>query len=304
MLNLVSELIGEDMQRLYRATSYTIRQLAFYLPKAALLTFLTFINISSIYSQEIKYTISLSDQDILDTSLAFKSRSSLEMVKLFQKNMPAPQTSAKFRDEIINALPPKYHELRIKDAKLDEKVKQILEPVLSLYNRENIYELFIIKSPTPLIFSDSGVVLGLTTGVFMEIDNNDELLGNIAHEIGHEYFAKYSIYAKFLLKQIAINQNEIPLSKRLVELLSIIELECDIFAALTLNYLNYSPTSFIDAVERFHKRFPQQSIGYHPPGFLREKAINNVLGIKENQKSNLSKDMKDLKAYINLNYLS
>jgi len=162
---------------------------------------------------------------------------------------------------------------------------------LELYGQEKIYDIIIFRHATPIMFSDSGVVLVVSTGM-IERAASDELLGYTAHEVAHEYFARYSIYSKYLLKMIVEGGNEAALKNKLAEALALIELQCDAFAALTLAYLNRQPLAFIEAMERIGRDFPNHGVGFYPPDAVRRQIVSHValekaLSVKPEQSSNL-----------------
>lgn len=86
-------------------------------------------------------------------------------------------------------------EIRLKESDLEVEIRRLPHPVLSLYDRTN-YDLVILNHKQPYISLDSGVILYITTGLFADAESDDEILGYVAHEVAHEYFAEYSDYTK------------------------------------------------------------------------------------------------------------
>lgn len=149
------------------------------------------------------------------------------------------------------------------------------------------------------MFSDSGVVLVVSTGMITRAETDDELLGYVSHEVAHEYFARYSIYSKYLLKLISEAGSEVALKNKLAETLVLIELQCDAFAALTLAHLNYQTIAFIAGMERIGRDFPSHAIGFHPPDSTRRKIVEAIVPVKHLQiKANSSDKLKELKRLI------
>jgi len=124
--------------------------------------------------------------------------------------------------------------------------------------------------------SDSGVVVVITTGMLSKITNDAELEGLIAHEVGHEYFAQYSIYTKYLFQKVTDSGNEIALKRNLSKLLMLLELQCDAFGALTSFHLGYDPLAFIDCLERVAKKFPNHSTNFHPVEEVRRRVVSSL----------------------------
>lgn len=236
-----------------------------------------------------KIDFALSDIDINETIKAVKTDNPAEAAKLFQQKMPPPATDSKFRAKIIESLPPFVEKLRVRDEKMIAELKLLISPVLSFYNRESLFEIIVIQHPTPFLMADSGVLIVISTGFIEEVNNDDELLGYIAHEVGHEYFQQYSIYSKYLLGLIENRGQETALARHTLIMLSLIELKCDAFAAITLSHLKYNPTAFGEFLTRTTKKFPSQQHSYHPPEAIRNKVISGVLpALSENLKVTIS----------------
>jgi hypothetical protein len=229
-----------------------------------------------IFTGNIKAQTAVSRQDLSETISFYKTLSRTNAVKTFQAKMPAPVTNEKTRRAVLDNLPAAVLKLKIENAEITIKLEKLLEPILKLYRRNGVYEIIVIKHQTPIMFSDTGVVLVVSTGLLARVMSDDELLGYTAHEIGHEYYAQYSIYTRHLLKLVAENGQEIALSRKYVEALALIELQCDGFAALTLNTLGYNSLSFIEGFEATGRDFPNHSYGNHPPDAQRRKFVEQI----------------------------
>jgi Peptidase family M48 len=251
---------------------------SFYLKRFSLVAvfslILQFSNLS--LAQALDIPVTLSNQDVLDTISAFKTDNPGKLVEQFKAKMPVV-SDQKTREAVLNDLPKKILELQIKDEKLEENIRTILKPLLCLYGRENAYKLIIFKHNVPFAAIDSGSVILISTGYLSEIESDDELLGTIAHEIGHEYFTQYSVYTKYLLKLTKTNGSETALARKFGEILSIIELQCDAFSSLTMSHLGYDPTALIDGIDRMAKKYKSESSTFHPTENLRRQAIENVI---------------------------
>jgi hypothetical protein len=220
--------------------------------------------------------IGLSDKDVEETIRTYRSVNASESLKNFLVKMPPAVTDSKIREEILRKLPAVIQQLKIEDDKAVQFFHNLIAPVLKLYGRENAYNIVIFRHSTPMMFSDTGVVIVISSGMIERAESDDELLGFVAHEVGHEYFAKYSIYSKYLLKLIDEGDGEIALKNKLSGMLALIELQCDSFAALTLANLNYQPLAFIEAMERTTRDFPNHGTGFHPPDAIRRSVVSKV----------------------------
>lgn len=176
-------------------------------------------------------------------------------------SMPPPVTDPAFRKSIHDGLPQAITGRILKNQLLKNAVLDFLKPVVG----DRPYDLIIFDSPIPIAMSDSGVVLVFSTGMIQRAQSDDELLGYTAHELAHEYYAKYSVYSRYLLTLVRKEGNEPVLSEHLRKFLSLIELQCDAFAALKLNELGYDPIAFIDGLELSANDFPDVRSGNHPP---------------------------------------
>jgi hypothetical protein len=269
---VLNNLLPRNIARI--AELWTFRHFAY---RSLLFSSLYFFAFSLVIRGQAKVqNVELRGDDIANTIEAFKTADIRKTVAEFKAKMPYPVTDPKTRAEIFKDLPASVVQLRVSDNSLEQKLRQLLKPVLGLYGREQSYALVIIQHSTPLIFSDSGVVLVITTGALIEVENEDELIGLIAHEVGHEYFAQHSIYARYLLEKI-VDKKEIALVRHLSEVLSLLELQCDAFAAISTAYLGYDPFAFRNWLERVAKKFPDHSKGLHPKESVRREIVVGVL---------------------------
>jgi len=213
-------------------------------------------------------------QEIIDY---YKTNDPAKSVIALQSHMPPPAIDKTFRASIQRQLPTTVTSLQIENLALRQAALVVLDPVLSLYGRNRVYDLIIVDAPAPMMMSDSGVALVVTTGMLRSATSDDELLGYVAHEIGHEYFRDYSIYSRHLIQLINDEGKEPVLTRRMAENMAIIELQCDAFAGLTLTDLGYQPSAFISGIERTAHDFPNYSTGFHPPAAERRKVVEGIL---------------------------
>jgi len=212
------------------------------------------------------------DQDVNDCITAYRN----ETVDALKRRMPPLATNPAFRESIHRGLPPAVVKAKIDDPEVTKQLRIIFEPLLALYGRSQAYDLIIVKNSAPLMMSDSGVVLVVTTGMIQQATSDDELLGYAAHEIGHEYFVFYSVESRHLIQTISERGKERALHRRMEEMLSLIELQCDAFAAITLARLNRNPLEFIRGIERVEQHYSQQNWNGHPFVELRRRVVEGV----------------------------
>lgn len=255
----------------------------------------TFPKNSSLLAVETKFE--LSERDVADTVSYFRTEDASRAVLRFQSRMPNSITDEKFRQTVFDNLPPVIKKLQIQNTKIIEQFTNVILPVWSLYTRENIYNVVIVQARKPFIFIESGVVLVVSTGLIAKTESDDELLGLVAHEIAHEYFTEYSFYTKQILKAIEEGNQESVLERKYLEALSLIELHCDAFAALSLASMNYQPVSFIEFIERIDAEITKEKINFHPTPQVRKAVVQRILPKKiSNIKTRVSKDLINLQS--------
>lgn len=250
-------------------------------------------------SAQSTQTITLTEQDVRDIVATHNKVTPAENVTVFRHGMPPPASNEQFRASIHKNLPAAFTALKIDDDQLIAAVRRVLHPVLALYGREQLYDIVIIRHPTPLMMSDSGVVLLLSTGMIEDATSDDELLGYAAHEVGHEYFVYYSVEARQLLHTVSTRGNELVLRRKLAEVMAIIELQCDAFAALTLTVLKYNPLEFARGLERVEAKYPNNLWAGHPDAALRRTVIEGVTpSVGQQTLPHASPALMELKALI------
>lgn len=219
----------------------------------------------------------LSDEDIADVIKNFKTKDPSDRVRQFQEKLEKPLADDNLKKEVtadILKLAGKNH---LEDKKLELKIKKLFAPVLKLYNREDTYDFIILRHPTPFMMISASAVIVLTTGLITEAASTDELLGYIAHEVGHEYFFYNSRYTKHLFELGEFRYQETTLNRHIVSLLGIIELQCDGFAAITLAHLKMNPVAFLKGTERTEKSFEMDPNSVHPKTASRIKFAGSIL---------------------------
>src|SRR5262249_59622109 len=102
------------------------------------------------------------------------------------------------------------------------------------------YDVLLPDWSVPMIMSDSGVLLCLTTGLLRWVQTEDELLGYVAHEVGHEWLARRTVELKNQYERYLASGADRQ-AKIVMEKLALIELEADSFASLTFAYFEKTP---------------------------------------------------------------
>lgn len=240
--------------------------------------------------------ISLSEQDITETINCFRTDNASKTVETFKSKMPPAMTDEKFRAEILQKIPSIIKQLKIDDSEIVRNTRQLFAPVLELYGKEKVYDVIIFRHSTPVMFSDSGVVLVISTGMIERVANDDELLGFVAHEVGHEYYAKASVFTKHILGFVTAENSDLALARKYWESLGLIELQCDSFAALTLVHLGYNPLAFIKGLERIERDYPAFTGGFHPSATARRKVVEEIIQpMTVSEKTKISVELRKLK---------
>jgi hypothetical protein len=127
-------------------------------------------------AQHSESGITLSEQDIAETIGFYRSTEPVKAVANFRLKMPPPVTDKAFRASIHQNLPAQLLKLRIADPRLVAGLRQVFDPVLSLYGRSDVYDLMVINHEVPFIMADSGVVVVVSTGLVKSAASDDELL--------------------------------------------------------------------------------------------------------------------------------
>jgi predicted Zn-dependent protease len=72
------------------------------------------------------------------------------------------------------------------DPRVTALVFEIIRPALVLYRRQGCFRLLVVEHHVPVAMNDSGVLLMVTTGLIERATSDDEILGVVAHELGHD----------------------------------------------------------------------------------------------------------------------
>jgi hypothetical protein len=166
---------------------------------------------------------------------------------------------------------------RVNDTALVAQIREVINPVLQLYNRQNCFAIILIDHPVPIMMNDNGVLMMISTGLIERARSDDEILGHVAHELAHDLHWRRTARAR---STIALCQErgclESPEARAAREELARIEMECDAFSAVTLSVLGHNPTLFgryLEAIEHDYRDYLGLGL---PLASLRAKVIAEV----------------------------
>jgi hypothetical protein len=218
----------------------------------------------------------VSADEVKAVIMRYKVDNAVAPVTTYIQQMPAPVRNEEFRRLVHASLPGEFISHQVDDPRLTLATRRAFAPVLDLYSRTNVYDIVLLNYSVPLIMSDSGVLLCLTTGLLRWVQTEDELLGYVAHEVGHEWLVRKTVELK--------NQYESYLArgadrqaKIVMEKLALIELEADSFASQTLAYLEKTPVEYVRSLQRSAIEYGDIPIGYHPSASQRAQVITSLV---------------------------
>jgi len=216
------------------------------------------------------------EDDVKAVIMKYKVDTPVAPVTTYIQQMPAPVCNEKFRHSVHASLPAEFLSNLLDDPALTLATRRAFAPVLDLYGRTHVYDIVVIDNSVPIIMSDSGVLLCLTTGLLRRTQSEDELLGYVAHEVGHEWLARRTVelrkqYESYLARGAHRQAN------MMREKLALIELEADSFASLTLAYLGRTPLEYVRSLQKTARGYSDIPIGYHPRESQRAQVITSLV---------------------------
>jgi hypothetical protein len=165
----------------------------------------------------------------------------------------------------------------LEDPQVTALVAEIIKPVLSLYRREDCFRLLIVDHKVPVAMNDSAVLLMVTTGLFERSTSDDEVLGVIAHELGHDIHWRRTAAARHALELYDHGVGIEPLARQAREELAKIELECDAFSSVTLAAMRRNPEAFGRFLLSALHDFPEYVAETMPLVEERARVIDSVI---------------------------
>lgn len=216
------------------------------------------------------------EDDVKAVIMRYRVDNPASPVTTYIQQMPAPVGNEKFRHDVHASLPAEFRCYLLDDPVLTLATRRAFAPVLDLYGRTNVYDIVLIDHSVPIMMSDSGVLLCLSTGLLRRTQSEDELLGYVAHEVGHEWLARRTVelrkqYESYLARGAHREANIVR------ERLALIELEADSFASLTLAYLGRTPLEYVRSLQRTARVYSDIQIGYHPRESQRAQVIASLV---------------------------
>ncbi len=213
---------------------------------------------------------------------AYRTSDPAAQVHLWQVEITHPSKNPKFKEFQAQRFKEweasEFAPYRITDPKIIALVSKVIKPVLRLYQRQNCFKLLIIDHPLPVAMNDSAVLLMLSTGLIRRAISDDEILGHVAHELGHDLYWRRTAQARQALELNRTQGVGGPLGQRqALEELAKIEFECDAFSAVTLASMGRNPLSFAQYLEATERDFPEYLNSELPPTALRTKVMIGVV---------------------------
>ncbi|HEV2864654.1 MAG TPA: M48 family metalloprotease [Pyrinomonadaceae bacterium] len=130
------------------------------------------------------------------------------------------------------------------DPQVTSLIAKIIRPALTLYRRQDCFKLLVVEHRVPVAMNDSGVLLMVTTGLVERATSDDEILGVVAHELGHDIHWRRTAKARQTLELREHGAGTELMARQAREELVKIELECDAFSAITLASMGRNPGVF------------------------------------------------------------
>lgn len=163
------------------------------------------------------------------------------------------------------------------DPQVTALVFEIIRPALTLYRRQDCFKLLVVEHPVPVAMNDSGVLLMVTTGLVERATSDDEVLGVVAHELGHDIHWRRTARARQTLELREHGAGTELMARQAREELVKIELECDAFSAITLAAMGRNPGVFGGYLLASAHDYPALVAENMPPAGERARVIERVV---------------------------
>lgn len=216
--------------------------------------------------------------------VAYRTNDPATQVQVWKKYLTRPSGNprfAEFQEQRLNEWnASEFAPYRLNNPALVAQVRQVLLPVLRLYRRQDCFEIIVIKHPVPIMMNDSGVLLMVSTGLIERATSDDELLGHIAHELGHDLLWRETASARETLARYKERGDLDPRATREArEALGRVELECDAFSAVTLAAIGRNPLYFGEYLKAIEHDFPDYLNPALPACVVRASVIRSVVPV-------------------------
>jgi hypothetical protein len=228
----------------------------------------------------------------------------MKAVLRWQQRMPKPSRDPRFKEYQAQRLrewnATEFAPYRVRDPELASAVRAVFEPVLRLYDRQDCFEIIVIDHPVPVMMNDSGVLLMVSTGMLERARGDEEILGYVAHELGHDlHWDRTAAARETITRERARGSLDSPAAKRALGELGSIELECDAFSTVTLAALKMNPAPFGQYLKATARDFPVYLDPNMPPVSVRVRVIAEVTPIRVRGRSpHASEALKRLKTLL------
>ena len=201
-------------------------------------------------------------------------------VEVWQAQIPHPARNPRFKEFQAERLreweKTEFAPYLLDDPEVVALVGEVVSPVLRLYRRQDCFKILVIGHRVPVAMNDSGVILMVSTGLVERAVSDDEILGHVAHEVGHDIFWRRTARARQTLELCQLGTGTPLLAKRAREELARIELECDAFSSVTLAALGRDPSLFGQYLLNVGRDFADYVPPEMPPVALRDAVIRGV----------------------------
>jgi hypothetical protein len=202
-------------------------------------------------------------------------------VRVWQAQMTRPSGNPRFhefqKERLEEWQKTEFAPYLLNDPQVNALVAEVIRPVLALYRRENCFKLLVVEHKVPIAMNDSGVLLMITTGLIERATSDDEILGHVAHEVGHDLHWRRTARARQTLELYEHGTGTELLARRQREELAKIELECDAFSAVTLAAMGRNPRVFGQYLLAEAAEFPDNLADNMPPVEERARVIERVV---------------------------
>jgi predicted Zn-dependent protease len=143
---------------------------------------------------------------------------------------------AEARRRAIEALPGSLQRQRITQGKLFQRIESALRQALQLHDRlaHGQVELFLYQDDLPVAKLWRGGVLVMSDGLAEPL-YDAEIIGVIAHELGHSYFED----------EMAAAQRQ-----KDTQAMRVVELKCDAVAIVSLKLCGQEPTRYLQGLKQ------------------------------------------------------
>lgn len=212
---------------------------------------------------------------------AYRTDEPNALVHLWQAEITHPNHNPKYKEFLDERLreweKTEFALHRLNDPQLVTKLREVILPVLRLYNRQDCFEIIIIDHPIPVMMNDSGVILMVSTGLLKMATSDDELLGQVAHELGHDLLWRRTASARQVLEIYERDASIELQAEHAREEMAKIEFEADAFAAVSVASLGRNPLPYARYLEKVDHDFVAYAPPYMPLTALRVRVIEGVV---------------------------